>query len=457
MLIISCLFLLNFLAPTILGLGNVPDQVHLAFTGDLTEMAVVWNTYEDASQDVSYTKQGSSDQKQAKGSSEQWVYNGIIRYKHKAVMVGLDYDAKYDYSIASRSFTFKTLPKDPSSYRVCVFGDLGYWHGNSTESIIRHGLAGNFDFIVHLGDIAYDLHSQNGQVGDDYMNQFEPLISTMPYMVIAGNHEDDYQNFTNYQKRFVMPNNGYGDNQFYSFNLGPVHWVGVSTENYGYYYQYGMEPVFTQYNWLKADLTEANKPANRAVRPWIFTFQHRPFYCSNVNSAECQSFENKIVRTGWLNMPGLEALYLQNSVDMGFWGHEHSYERFYPIADRTYYNDPSAYINPKAPVYLISGSAGCHTPDAEFTKTPWPWSAVRNNDYGYSILTVANSTHIHLEQISIDKNEQNVDDFWVIKNAGFQYQHSESVRIGAKKFPPQKCHIRDLPCMRTLQQINEEL
>ena len=44
------------------------------------------------------------------------------------------------------------------------------------------------------------------------------------------------------------------DINIFSFDLGPVHWVGVSTENYGFYYAYGQEPVFTQYNWLKNDL-----------------------------------------------------------------------------------------------------------------------------------------------------------------------------------------------------------
>lgn len=98
-------------------------------------------------------------------------------------MTGLEYETEYQYTIASRSFSFKTLPKDPASYKVCVFGDLGYWHGNSTESIIRHGLAGDFDFIVHLGDIAYDLHTNNGQVGDDYLNVFEPLISKVSWKI----------------------------------------------------------------------------------------------------------------------------------------------------------------------------------------------------------------------------------------------------------------------------------
>ena len=36
-----------------------------------------------------------------------------------------------------------------------------------------------------------------------------------------------------------------------------------------------------------------------------------------------------------------------------------------------------AYHNPKAPVYVLTGSAGCHSPDAEFTDQPWPWSAAR--------------------------------------------------------------------------------
>ncbi|KIH57066.1 hypothetical protein ANCDUO_12747 [Ancylostoma duodenale] len=156
-------------------------------------------------------------------------------------------------------------------------------------------------------------------------------------MVIAGNHEDDGKNFTDYQERFWMPHNGYGDNQFYSLDLGPVHWVGVSTEYYGYYYLYGQEPVMTQYAWLKNDLTVANQ--NRNKTPWIISFQHRPFYCSNSNSAECQAFENKLIRTGWLDMPGLESLFLQQGMDMGFWGHEHSYERFYPIADKQFWND----------------------------------------------------------------------------------------------------------------------
>ncbi|VDM70150.1 unnamed protein product [Strongylus vulgaris] len=133
------------------------------------------------------------------------------------------------------------------------------------------------------------------------------------------------------------------------------------------------------------------------------------------------------IRTGWLDMPGLEPLYLQQSVDLSFWGHEHSYERFYPIADKQFWNDTAAYNNPKAPVYIISGSAGCHTPYAQFSNPPLPFSAARINDYGYSILSVVNSTHIHLEQISIEKSDLVVDDIWITKDP--LHLHSASLRF----------------------------
>jgi hypothetical protein len=61
-------------------------------------------------------------------------------------------------------------------------------------------------------------------------------------------------NFSNYRYRFNMPNDPYQDNQFYSFDLGPVHFVGVSTEYYGFFNEYGHEPVLRQYEWLKNDL-----------------------------------------------------------------------------------------------------------------------------------------------------------------------------------------------------------
>lgn len=44
---------------------------------------------------------------------------------------------------------------------------------------------------------------------------------------------------------------------------------------------------------------------------------------------------------------------------------------------------------------------------------------LRLNDYGYTILTVANTTHMHIQQLSISKGESIVDEFWLSKDKGF--------------------------------------
>ena len=40
---------------------------------------------------------------------------------------------------------------------------------------------------------------------------------------------------------------------FFSWNVGPAHIIGISTEVY-YFYQYGIEQIVQQYEWLEKDL-----------------------------------------------------------------------------------------------------------------------------------------------------------------------------------------------------------
>lgn len=49
---------------------------------------------------------------------------------------------------------------------------------------------------------------------------------------------------------------------YYSFDIGNVHFVSVSTEVY-YFLQYGLKLVTNQYEWLEKDLARANLPENR--------------------------------------------------------------------------------------------------------------------------------------------------------------------------------------------------
>lgn len=167
------------------------------------------------------------------------------------------------------------------------------------------------------------------------------------------------------------------ENLFYSFNLGPVHFIGISTEMY-YFLNYGLKTLVFQYEWLVNDLLEANKPANRARRPWIIVYGHRPMYCSNGNGDDCTHSET-LTRVGWpfFHMFGLEELFYEQGVDVEIWAHEHSYERSWPIYDYKVCNGSLAepYRNPCAPVHLITGSAGCKEGREPFEKDTPSWSA----------------------------------------------------------------------------------
>jgi len=145
---------------------------------------------------------------------------------------------------------------------------------------------------------------------------------------------------------------------------------------------------------------------------------HRPMYCSNYDSDDCTRYES-IIRGGipYIHAYALEPLFYNYGVDLCLWAHEHSYERMYPVYDRTVYNvTGQPYVNSAAPVHITTGSAGCQEDTDQFIPDPPPWSAFRSSDYGYSHMTVVNSTHLNFEQISDVQNGKVIDSIWIQKD-----------------------------------------
>jgi hypothetical protein len=156
---------------------------------------------------------------------------------------------------------------------------------------------------------------------------------------------------------------------------------------------------------------------------------------------------------GFEDLPGLESLFTDYGMDLSFAGHEHSFERFFPISNRFVYNlSKTPYHNAMAPVYIITGSAGCHSAHADFNeKTPNPGSASRFVDYGYTILHVHNKTHVYLEQISVERNPPAViDSFWLTKVEQHVPSADKALNEMAFEFPAyvqrQQCNVRDPRC-----------
>ena len=119
-----------------------------------------------------------------------------------------------------------------------------------------------------------------------------------------------------------------------------------------------------------------------------------------------------------INWFPLEPLLYKYGVDLAIWAHEHSYERMFPVYNRTVYNGSleHPYVNPKATVHVTTGSAGCRERKDSFVPDVPPWTAFRSSDYGYSRLNIVNHTHLYMEQVSDDLDGQVIDHFWIVKD-----------------------------------------
>lgn len=129
------------------------------------------------------------------------------------------------------------------------YGDMGattdqYRHvAPSIPVLTKEQEASEFDGIVHAGDYAYDFAPYGGRVGDQFMNLIQPFASRVPYMAGVGNHESGGVNRKHFAMRFagmqfVGENSGAtnggvtenGDQLWFSFDAGLVHWIAVDTE-----------------------------------------------------------------------------------------------------------------------------------------------------------------------------------------------------------------------------------
>ncbi|KAH7683084.1 Acid phosphatase protein [Dioscorea alata] len=359
--------------------------------------------------------------------------SGII---HHVRLTGLEPGAQYYYQCGDPSIpamsavhAFKTMPiSSPQSYpnRIAIVGDLGLTY--NTTSTIDHMSSNEPDLIVLVGDVTYaNLYLTNGTGSDcyscsfpqtpihetyqprwDYWGRFmEPVVSTIPLMVVEGNHEieeqAEHKTFLSYSSRFAFPSveSGSFSTFYYSFNAGGIHFIMLGA--YISYYKQG-----EQYKWLERDLASVD----RTVTPWLIATWHPPWYSTykaHYREAECMRVE-------------MEELLYSYGVDVVFNGHVHAYER----SNRVY----NFSLDSCAPLHIMVGDGGNRekmaikhaddpgecpdpltTPDEymggfcafNFTTGPaagkfcWDrqpdFSAYRESSFGHGILEVKNETH----------------------------------------------------------------
>ncbi|CAG2249655.1 ACP7 [Mytilus edulis] len=274
-----------------------PRLVHISIGNEETSsMIIMWSTDSRTGcrvfYDISDKLQFSIEGNVSKLLEDNW---NALSYIHRAELTNLEANQTYFYQVSceyghdvfkSDIFMFKTLSNDKEqTVKLLVYGDMGSKSGKLTLSALQDELSnGQYQAIFHNGDFGYDLDSNGGSVGDEFLDMIQPIAAQFPYMTSPGNHELAHD-LHHYRLRFSMPGTPWPmpfEKLWYSFDIGLVHFISFSSE---VYFIHNQDFTCKQYDWLLEDLTKANQ--NREQTPWVIALGHRPMYCTNSNLDDC--------------------------------------------------------------------------------------------------------------------------------------------------------------------------
>lgn len=424
-----------------------PKHVHTAYGVSPDSFAIQWMTTEPCDAGPALVKVAKGHRVNMNASTPITVVraNSTLftddgpkrtqRWHHVAVLYGLETRERYTYVVGNPAypswsipFSIRTAPArhqvDASlPMRFLVTGDIGYQNAATLPMMQSEVAEGAVDAVVSMGDYAYDLNLADGHVGDIFMQEIEPIAATVPFMVCPGNHEV-HGTFSHYSERFrLMPtttgviHSAHGEapnNWFFSYDVGLVHFVVISTE---IYFKPTLEVdgdmVAKQEAWLRQDLATAN--ANREVTPWLIVMGHRPMYCTS--DADNCGPKAEFLRSR------LEDVFFTHGVDLYICGHQHNYERGFDIYKGQTWKRTS---NMRATTHILTGASGQYVLSImrkEFELPVAEWDAFRNSIFGYSRLQVVNATHVRWQQVEADPENpaaqglygQVVDDVWLVQ------------------------------------------
>jgi uncharacterized protein (TIGR03437 family) len=275
-------------------------------------------------------------------------------YRFQADFAGLLPGTLYSYSVAvdgqvlvsgAGPLQFQTAPQylaaSPFQDRAArvdgfsflAFGDSGA--GSCQQQILARLMAAEPDIsmVVHVGDLAYP-DGTFEEFEDSYFGINAPLMARVPFFSTPGNHEYNTSNAAPYLAGVATPECGVAGadrGRYYSFDWDNAHFVSVDSN------LLATSRAPAMLAWLNADLAATD-------RHWRIVFLHHTpyptgFHLGDPICAAVQQFVNPIVES--------------HGVQLLLAGHEHGYERTYPLAG-------GQVATPPAPstTYVVTGGGG---------------------------------------------------------------------------------------------------
>jgi hypothetical protein len=234
-----------------------------------------------------------------KGIAEIWLHDLLPGTAYRFQLVFYEGDAVYPTEVG----TFRTIEPGTRSFSFAVYGATASHpdrHKLVADTISQQT---NVSLVFHSGGLVEYPTEERFQ---NFFWAMSDLGRTRPYLTVIGDHD---RNDGLYFENFALPSGGgLNDEQWWSFDYGPVHFVGLDSTLSDLTEQAAMQE---QTAWLKQDLSHAQDQI-------IVVFTADPLY-----SASYDSGENERLLTIW------EPIFRQYGVDVILSSAIHCYEHIY--------------------------------------------------------------------------------------------------------------------------------
>ena len=207
----------------------------------------------------------------------------------------------YDFAQGQKTRTIAT-----SDFNIAIAGDFGC--NLEARKTIKAIESKQPELVIGLGDLAYKKNPIC------WFEMISPLDYNNKFKIALGEHDVSRGNDTykQYLQHFNLTK------PYYSFDYDNVHFLAMATaKNKIIPYNLTSE----QYQFIKKDLADANK--NQNIK-WIIVYSFRSFYSSNTTHPGLDELQD-----------AYHPLFDRYNVDIIFQGHNHNYQRTYPLSYNT--------------------------------------------------------------------------------------------------------------------------
>jgi len=358
-------------ASTSAASNGTPEQIHLTFGADpATSMTVSWASPDQAPGARVLLHGPHLPRTEVPAVQRTYIdgLNGDSVWTYHAELAHLAPDTEYSYVVTADNDSaptpfagsFRTAPSGPARFRFTSFGDLATpntaWVLSYGQSAYAVAAVESFSPLFHLlnGDLCYaDLNpTVQPEVWRDFGNNNQTSAAFRAWMPVAGNHEIEFNNgpqgYGSYLTRYLLPDNGVPGfrGNWYSFQVGNVLFVALQGDEVVYQdagplvggpaplvpaastgnppIQPGTSLYVSGYSggaqtaWLERTLAAARQDPSI---DWIVAQMHQIACSSSVTG----NGSDRGIREQWL------PLFDKYQVDLVLNGHDHDYERSFPV------------------------------------------------------------------------------------------------------------------------------